>query len=60
MHDALVEKLLCPVCRDERNALTLHPFQSSGNVIREGVLLCPNCRAFFPIQDGLLELVVPA
>ena len=59
MHRDIVSKLLCPACRTDRQLLELHAFREKGNVILDGVLKCPACRACYPVQDGLLELVVP-
>ena len=55
----LVERLACPCCRDERSPLNAIPFLENGKAIVDGVLVCPACRAWYPIQDALLELVVP-
>src|SRR5262245_9343639 len=55
----LAPKLLCPVCPGPGRPLALHTFAGDPDGhVRHGVLTCPACASWFPIEDGLLELVV--
>lgn len=59
MLKSLVPKLLCPVCRSGA-PLTTHVFtEGDRDRVRDGALVCGACRAWYPVEDGLLELVVP-
>lgn len=61
MLTALVEKLVCPTCLTKEQGLQAHVFTPGADGhIRNGVLTCPACKAFYPIEDDLLELVVAA
>jgi len=60
MHKNLVERLICPGCRDNRLPLKAIPFRETKETILDGVLVCPTCSAWYPIQDALLELVIPS
>lgn len=49
--------LRCPSCRHE--SLSHEVFEEGpGGEIREGVAFCSACRAWFPAEDGLLDLLV--
>lgn len=58
---SILPALLCPVCRNADAPLRPTIFRESpdGHVI-DGLLTCEDCGAWFPIQDELLELVVPS
>jgi len=60
MHRSLVERLLCPACRDERSSWNLIPFRAKGEIILDGVLQCAGCSAWYPVQDAVLDLVAPS
>jgi ubiquinone/menaquinone biosynthesis C-methylase UbiE/uncharacterized protein YbaR (Trm112 family) len=58
MLKTLTTKLACPTCRDLRAELALHVFNDGENGhVRDGLLVCQSCRAWYPIEDELLELV---
>jgi SAM-dependent methyltransferase/uncharacterized protein YbaR (Trm112 family) len=53
----LVQRLACPECRVDGH-LAAHAFaHASQDRIKDGVLVCCDCRAWYPIDDELLELV---
>jgi ubiquinone/menaquinone biosynthesis C-methylase UbiE/uncharacterized protein YbaR (Trm112 family) len=57
MKETVLERLCCPVCR---GSLESQAYQLSGkNEIEHGVAWCTACRHWFPIEDGLLELLPP-
>jgi ubiquinone/menaquinone biosynthesis C-methylase UbiE/uncharacterized protein YbaR (Trm112 family) len=58
---SLVGKLVCPACLTQEHELKRHVFTpgEAGN-IRDGVLACPSCGSWYPIEEYLLELVVPS
>lgn len=59
MLKSLTPKLACPTCRDPNIQLELHVFnEGADNHVRDGLLVCSGCRAWYPIEDELLELVV--
>lgn len=61
MLKVLVPKLLCPSCLKPEHTLVPHVFtDGTEGHIRDGVLVCPGCRSWVPIQDDLLELVKAA
>ena len=47
----LIDILVCPGCR--AHPLREHTFQDG-----DGALSCPSCSRWYPIEDGLLELLV--
>ena len=48
--------LLCPVCGN--HPLLSRAFETEGaDDIRTGVVWCARCKAWFPIEDGILELL---
>jgi len=58
MLKTLVPKLACPSCRRAEAVLAAETFtEGSQGHIRDGVLACQLCRAWYPIEDDLLELV---
>ena len=58
MLKTLVPRLLCPTCRRPDAVLTAETFTEGllGH-IRDGALICQLCRAWYPIENDLLELV---
>src|SRR5207302_10373415 len=56
----LSSRFLCPACRNACASLQPTIFRESadGHVI-DGLLTCDGCGAWFPIQEELLELVLP-
>jgi SAM-dependent methyltransferase/uncharacterized protein YbaR (Trm112 family) len=58
MLKSLTSKLACPVCKDLSAQLVPHLFnEGADDHIRDGILKCSACRAWYPIEDELLELV---
>ena len=61
MLKSLPPKLACPTCKDTNAAITCHLFnQGNDGHVKDGVLVCESCRAWYPIEDELLEFVPPA
>jgi len=56
MRPDLMEILRCPVCRGE---LTLTATTRDGTEILTGNLHCAKCRADYPIEDGIPDLLPP-
>src|SRR4051794_12505852 len=57
MKDTILQRLCCPVCR---GSLAWQSFQDKqGEEIRDGVTWCRACGNWYPIEDGLLELLPP-
>lgn len=60
MKDGLLGYVGCPYCWKE---LTSHPFsrkdapEAADREIREGILVCPDCRRWYPIVDFIPELL---
>jgi SAM-dependent methyltransferase/uncharacterized protein YbaR (Trm112 family) len=60
MLSALPQRLICPSCKDPGSNLHTHTFTGGADGhIRDGVLVCGNCREWYPIGDDVLELVRP-
>jgi SAM-dependent methyltransferase/uncharacterized protein YbaR (Trm112 family) len=58
---SLVPMLRCPVCQLQETRLALCVFtDGDAGHVKDGILHCESCSAWFPIEDGLLELVKPA
>jgi ubiquinone/menaquinone biosynthesis C-methylase UbiE/uncharacterized protein YbaR (Trm112 family) len=58
MLKSLASKLVCPACKNLLEPLVPHVFNEGvDDHIRDGILLCSGCRAWYPIEDELLELV---
>jgi uncharacterized protein YbaR (Trm112 family) len=57
MLKTLASRLACPACFAD-GQLKAHSFaETAEGQIRDGVLVCDHCRAWYPIDDRLLELV---
>jgi SAM-dependent methyltransferase/uncharacterized protein YbaR (Trm112 family) len=57
---ALPARLMCPSCRDNRSNLGTTVFtEGSEGHVRDGVLICSECREWYPIEDDVLEFVRP-
>jgi SAM-dependent methyltransferase/uncharacterized protein YbaR (Trm112 family) len=58
MLSAIQPKLQCPMCRRQEAILVLHVFRPSdtAGAVRDGVLVCDRCGAWYPIDDHLLDL----
>jgi SAM-dependent methyltransferase/uncharacterized protein YbaR (Trm112 family) len=56
----LIDRLLCPGCRDSRQTLRAEVFSEGveGHV-RTGVVVCSGCRRWYPIEEDLLDLTGP-
>jgi len=58
MLEALVPKLRCPTCKAPERTLQAHVFtEVVDDHLRDGVLVCDRCQAWYPIEDGLLDLI---
>ena len=58
MLKSLVPKLACPTCKNTTAVLTLHIFNDGEDGhVRDGLLVCQSCSAWYPIEDELLEFV---
>ncbi len=51
MKRKLLDILACPI--DKHHPLKLMEFNTNGDVIVDGVLLCPDCKRFYPITDEI-------
>lgn len=56
MRDELFRELVCPQCLQPLHAL---PFERDTQ-IREGLLLCPACRVFYPVLNYIPIMLVHA
>ena len=54
----IADFLRCPACSHER--LDVDAFEQHGPDIRNAVVVCERCRTWYRLEDGLLELLVPA
>lgn len=54
MNTALVSRYVCPTCK---NSLSAHVFESSGDDVSRGVLICSGCRAAWIIDRGIPRFV---
>ena len=55
LREDVVETLACP--RDGHEKLALHVFGGEPNAVVEGVIVCAACRAWFPVEDGIPDLL---
>ena len=56
MDKKLMEILACPVCK---SALDLKIEREERQDIVSGLLLCPNCKVSYPIEDSIPNLLPP-
>jgi uncharacterized protein len=56
MRPDLLEILCCPVCKGD---LQLTVAAREGDEVVRGSLACPRCRADYPIEDGIPDLLPP-
>ena len=52
------EHLICASCKAPD--LDVIPFEMRGHVLADAVVSCPSCQTWYRLEDGLLELLVPA
>ena len=58
MLKSLLPKLLCPVCSSQSDSLTLEVFnEGDDDHVQDGVIICGRCKAWYPIEDELLEFI---
>jgi ubiquinone/menaquinone biosynthesis C-methylase UbiE/uncharacterized protein YbaR (Trm112 family) len=50
-----LERLACPLDGSER--LELEIFRGEPDAIAEAVVVCPSCRAWFPVEDGIPDFL---
>ena len=55
MRVEVLSRLRCPACRSGR--LASREFRRDGDELLEGVVWCEECRAWFPVEDGFLDLL---
>ena len=56
MKQEVIDLLVCPACA--AGSLRAHAFQRNESWgITDGVLCCPGCGEWYPIEDGVLELL---
>lgn len=56
MRKHLLDLIHCPVCKGEQFKLVSH--QENAAEIREGIVTCLGCSNSFPIENGILDLLV--
>ena len=49
--------LRCPSCHSELRGESFPPSEGQPEEIREGVLRCEHCALWFPVQDGVVDLL---
>jgi len=49
--------LACPVCK--HHPLLLEVEREMGGEVMEGRLLCQRCKAVYPIEDGIPDMLPP-
>lgn len=61
MLKSLIANLRCAVCGAEYPRLELHVFEDGeAGHVKDGVVACRACNSWYPIDDEVLELVIPA
>jgi SAM-dependent methyltransferase/uncharacterized protein YbaR (Trm112 family) len=55
MRVEVLSRLRCPACRSAR--LACREFLREGDELLEGVVFCEDCRSWFPVEDGFLDLL---
>jgi len=57
---SLTPLLLCPTCRRPDGKMRLEEFRAGEDGhVSDGVLICSNCRTWYPIERDVLEFVPP-
>lgn len=54
MKRRLMDILACPI--DKYHPLELYVFEE-GNEVIEGIIVCPKCLRWYPIRDGIPEML---
>jgi SAM-dependent methyltransferase len=57
MKTILTDLLICPACLPQENGLTCDIMEKRGEDVLYGSLLCGQCRARYPIQDGIASML---
>lgn len=58
MLKSLVNRLVCPTCRNASPSLAVHTFdEGTEGHIKNGIVRCLQCDSVYPIEDELLEFV---
>lgn len=55
MHFSLLELIKCPVCKAA--AFTLQCFRKDGDSVEEGAVKCSECKVWFRVENGILDLM---
>jgi uncharacterized protein YbaR (Trm112 family) len=55
MRKDLMDILACPMCR--HHPLNLRIDKEDGKGVIEGRLMCPKCKAEYPISEGIPDLL---
>jgi ubiquinone/menaquinone biosynthesis C-methylase UbiE/uncharacterized protein YbaR (Trm112 family) len=58
LSDRALAVLACPACAGER--LSREIFEGRPDALREAVVFCLDCRAWFPVEDGVLDFLTGA
>lgn len=56
MKKDLMEILACPVCKGD---LILNIEKEEGNEVISGTLHCPRCNEYYPIEEGIPNMLPP-
>jgi len=58
MHPDVLDLLTCPACG--QGGLTLHTIAAHGETETDvGIVTCPGCEMWYPVEQGVLELLAP-
>lgn len=52
----LMEILCCPMCKGD---ITLSVIREEGIEIKDGTLYCQKCNIFYPIENGIPNMLPP-
>lgn len=58
MHRNIVDIIICPACESE--CLAIQSFDSCGDEIINGTLICHDCDTWWRIEEGILDLLLPS
>ncbi|AFV24806.1 hypothetical protein Mpsy_2603 [Methanolobus psychrophilus R15] len=56
MKKDLMEILACPICKGD---LILNIEKEDSNEIISGTLYCPKCKEYYPIEEGIPNMLPP-